>query len=80
MLDEPLLLLDRAALPLDRDEAPPKALLPPDEGETLRFPTRSPPPDPPRLPPRSMVPALGDPPPRLPAPRSVVPAWLRFPC
>jgi len=56
-LEEPLLLLDRAELPLERLEAPLNALLLLlllEEGETLRFPTRSAP----ELPLLFIVPAL----------------------
>jgi hypothetical protein len=46
MLEEPRWLLARAAPPLAPPPAPPNALLPPEpeELETCRFPTRSPPP------------------------------------
>src|SRR5215472_526295 len=55
-LEEPRELLARAELPLPPPNAPPPPL---DESlETLRLPTRSPPPDPP-LAPRSAVPADG---------------------
>src|SRR5215469_5239112 len=71
MLDAPRELLARAELPL----VPPRALPlepPLDPDETLRLPTRSPPP-----PPRSLVPALGRLPPRSPpAPRSPAPPRL----
>ena len=78
MLEEPLLLLVRAELPL---LPPPNALLSLllAEGETLRLPARSPP----ALdPPLSMLPALAPPrfPPELAPPRSDTPAWVRPPC
>ena len=85
MLDMPRLLLLRAAPPLVREEAPPKALLLLELGVlgTLRLPTRSPPaldlleprllaPVVPRFAPR--LPVLA----RFPVPRSIVPACGRL--
>ena len=58
MLEAPRWLLARAAPPLAPPPAPPNALLPPEpeELETCRFPTRSPPPPPLRLAPMLLAP------------------------